>query len=100
MKSHLYNIMLFHITAQGVLIGLEHFITLDGRHFTFKGTCAYVLLQDVVDGNFSVAIDYASKSIIVSDQHDSVEFFQDSTVSILYKSVKTPCLLHNYYVPF
>ena len=92
--------MHFHITAQGVLIGLEHFITLDGRHFTFKGTCAYVLLQDVVDGNFSVAIDFASKSIIVSDQHDSVEFFHDSKVSILCKSGKTPCLLHNYYVPF
>lgn len=92
--------MLFHITAQGVLIDLEHFITLDGRHFTFKGTCAYVLLQDVVDGNFSVAIDYASKSIIVSDQHDSVEFFYDSTVSFFYKSGKIPCLLHNYYIQF
>lgn len=92
--------MLFHITAQGVLIDLEHFVTLDGRHFTFKGTCAYVLLQDVVDGNFSVAIDYASKSIIVSDQHDSIELFYDSTVSIFYKSGKISCLLHNYYIPF
>jgi len=66
--------------AQGVLIELEHFITLDGRHFTFKGTCPYVLLQDVVDGNFSVAINPASKSIIVSDQHDSVEFFLNSAL--------------------
>lgn len=90
--------MHFYITAQGVLIGTEHFITLDGRHFTFKGTCAYVLLQDVVDGNFSVAINHASKSIIVSDQHDSVEFFDDSTVSILYNSGKKHCtaqLLHS-----
>jgi len=92
--------MHFHITAQGVLIDAQHFITLDGRHFTFKGTCAYVLLQDVVDGNFSVAVDYASKSMIISDQHDSVEFFLDSKVSILYKSGMTPCVLHNYYVPF
>lgn len=91
--------MIFHITAQGVLIELEHFVTLDGRHFTFKGTCGYVLLQDLVDGNFSVAINYASKSIVVSDQHDSVEFFLSSTVSILYKSGKTPCLMHNYLVP-
>lgn len=76
------NIMFPHVTAQGILIDLYHFITLDGRHFTFKGTCAYVLLQDIVDGNFSVAIDYASKSLVVSDQHDSVEFFSDFTVSI------------------
>lgn len=77
-----YSVMIFRITAQGILIDLFHFITIDGRHFTFKGTCAYVLLQDVVDGNFSVAIDYTSKSIVISDQHNSVEFFQDSTVSI------------------
>jgi hypothetical protein len=100
MKSHLYNIVLFHVTAQGILIDLQHFITLDGRHFTFKGTCAYVLLQDVVDGNFSVAIDYASKSIIVSDQHDSVEVFYDSRVSILYKRDKTLCTVHNYCLHF
>jgi hypothetical protein len=74
--------MFLHVTAQGILIDLYHFITLDGRHFTFKGTCAYVLLQDIVDGNFSVAFDYASKSLVVSDQHDSLEFFSDFTVSI------------------
>lgn len=73
----------FQITAQGVLIDLYHFITLDGRHFTFKGTCSYILVQDVVDGNFSVAFDYTSKSIVISDQQNSVEFFQDSTVSIV-----------------
>lgn len=75
------NIMFPCVTAQGILVDLYHFITLDGRHFTFKGTCAYVLLQDTVDGNFSVAIDYASKSLVVSDQHESVEFFSDQTVS-------------------
>lgn len=92
--------MLFHITAHGILIDQHHFITLDGRHFTFKGTCAYILLQDVVDGNFSVALDYASKSMIVSDQHDSVELFSDSTVSISNKNDKTVCTVHNYYLFF
>jgi hypothetical protein len=85
--------MILHITAQGVVIDLYHFITLDGRHFTFKGTCAYVLLQDVVDGNFSVAFDFASKSFVISDEHNSVEFFQDTRVSTVYWSKVAFCIL-------
>jgi hypothetical protein len=89
--------LLLHFTAQGILIDLHHFITLDGRHFTFKGTCAYVLLQDTVDGNFSIAIDYTSKSLVVSDQYDSVEIFSDDTVSIYHRD-KTKFFILYYYL--
>ncbi|PNF29921.1 hypothetical protein B7P43_G07271 [Cryptotermes secundus] len=84
--------------AQGILIDLYHFITLDGRHFTFKGTCAYVLLQDIVDGNFSIAVDYASKSLVVSDQHESVEFFSDQTFKANGQPAEFPLISGNFKV--
>ncbi|PSN46736.1 Apolipophorin [Blattella germanica] len=66
--------------AHGVLIDMNHFITLDGRHFTFKGQCAYILISDIVDGNFSVSLDFATRSLFIADHTDSIELFHDSTV--------------------
>ncbi|KAJ9587836.1 hypothetical protein L9F63_018708 [Diploptera punctata] len=37
---------------------------------------------DVVDGNFSVALDYETKSLIISDRHDTVVLFPDSKLKV------------------
>ena len=40
------------------MIGSNKFYTFDGRFYTFDGSCAYLLTSDLVDGNFSLAVQY------------------------------------------
>jgi len=64
--------------AHGVVIGNQHYITYDGKHFEFAGKCEYLLTQDAVDGNFSIVINYDDvkgeatiiSAVVVSDEHN------------------------------
>lgn len=42
----------------GTVSGKQHFTTFDGRSYDVAGLCSYVLAQDLVNNNFSVALKY------------------------------------------
>ncbi|CAG2059882.1 unnamed protein product, partial [Timema podura] len=71
--------------GNGFVVDSQHFFTLDNRHFTFKGSCSYVLLQDVVDGNFTVVLNIDNGkfgSLLLADDKDSLELLADKSVRI------------------
>nr|CAD7259095.1 unnamed protein product [Timema shepardi] len=69
-------------SGNGFVVDSQHFFTFDNRHFTFKGSCSYVLLQDVVDGNFTVVLDVDNgkfNSLLLADDKDSLELLADKS---------------------
>jgi hypothetical protein len=45
-----------------MIAGTQHFMTFDRKFFEFQGSCSYLLAQDFVDRNFSLAITYSPNS--------------------------------------
>lgn len=85
-----YNLLqlIYYLTfsATGFVLDSHHFFTFDNRHVTFKGSCSYVLAQDLVDGNFSVVISLESgslKSIAIINKGATLEILADKSVSIV-----------------
>ena len=72
------------ISVSGLLVHNTEFFTFDHRHYSLKGTCGYLLAQDFVDGNFSVAVNLEGgkvKSLYVSDRDNFIEVKSDGMVS-------------------
>lgn len=62
-----------------------YFITFDGQHYVFVGTCNYVLAQDAKDGNFSIIGEYANGnllSVTVTEPGESITIKSNGNVSI------------------
>lgn len=60
-------------------------ITFDGRHYTVRGQCSYVLAEDYVDRNFSVVGHFKEgklEAITAFDQEHSVTLRNNAAVSI------------------
>lgn len=72
-------------TAHAILVDGEHFVTWDRKHFTFKGSCQYVLARDELDGNFTVSVTLENgkfKSVKVTDPKSSIEMANDETLKL------------------
>lgn len=41
-----------------MIVGSQHFVTFDGRHIDFAGSCTYLLAGDFVRNHFAVLIEY------------------------------------------
>ncbi|KAK6621829.1 hypothetical protein RUM44_001636 [Polyplax serrata] len=85
--------------AHAMIVHSHHFFTFDQKHYTFKGTCSYVLAQDFLDGNFSIVANFDNgkiKSIIMNDERDTVEMFNDNTVSVNGAHGDYPVKLNNF----
>eukprot|EP00058_Branchiostoma_floridae_P005945 XP_002591433.1 hypothetical protein BRAFLDRAFT_119260 [Branchiostoma floridae] len=67
--------------ADALISGKQHFLTFDKKHFEFGGDCSYVLARDMIDGNFSVVLNYHSgsslqkKSLVVVIDEKTYEIF-------------------------
>lgn len=68
-----------------MIVGLQDFITFDGRHIEFIGSCTYLLARDFVHDTFAILLEYQQQSnrvthkIIVLLGKDTLElnFFND-----------------------
>ncbi|XP_054290361.1 apolipophorins-like [Macrosteles quadrilineatus] len=73
----------FYASAQ--LLGGTEFFTFDKKHYSFKGSCSYVLSTDALDSNFTIVANMEGgklKSITVFDHENSVELQHDDTVLV------------------
>jgi len=71
----------FYASAQ--LLGGTEFFTFDKKHFSFKGSCSYILSTDALDGNFTLVANMEGgklKSIAVFDHDNSIELLHDDNV--------------------
>lgn len=65
-----------------MIVGPNHFFTFDGLIYSYSGQCVHLLTADLVDGNFSVSLQYESEekatkdsvpyTIIVSSSHNTL----------------------------
>ncbi|XP_060856834.1 uncharacterized protein LOC132934536 [Metopolophium dirhodum] len=47
--------------AHAMIVGSQHFVTFDQRHYDFKGQCSYLLANDFVGNEFSLVLNYESE---------------------------------------
>uniref|UniRef100_A0A182MAM9 Vitellogenin domain-containing protein n=1 Tax=Anopheles culicifacies TaxID=139723 RepID=A0A182MAM9_9DIPT len=81
----------FHM--HGELSDGGHFFTFDDKHFTFPGSCSYLLASDFVDGNFSIVADMDNghvKSVTVMDKDSTVELSSKGVVKYNGKETDLP----------
>lgn len=51
-----------------MIIGLQHYITFDGRYFDFVGNCTYLLTKDFVHDTFAILIKYNQEGEQITHQ--------------------------------
>ncbi|XP_052868162.1 apolipophorins [Anopheles cruzii] len=80
-------------SMHGQLADGGHFFTFDDKHFTFPGSCSYLLAADFVDGNFSLVADMDAghlKSVTLLDRDSSVELTSSGAVKFNGKETDLP----------
>uniref|UniRef100_A0AAG5D4D0 Vitellogenin domain-containing protein n=1 Tax=Anopheles atroparvus TaxID=41427 RepID=A0AAG5D4D0_ANOAO len=85
------RVPLFHMHGQVADGG--HFFTFDDKHFTFPGSCSYLLASDFVDGNFSIVADMDNgrlKSVTLMDKESTVELTSKAVVKFNGKETDLP----------
>lgn len=85
--------LLAPFTMHATIADGQHIFTFDGRHLTFPGSCSYVLVQDFIDGNFSVLANLQGgkmKSLTLLDKENAVEVFGDGTIALNGQKVDYP----------
>lgn len=69
------------------MVGEQHFITFDQRHFEYKGRCQHLLVADMVGGRWAVSVNYhhhSSRTIIIYVHDAYIEISKDFRVSPRY----------------
>ncbi|CAM1325358.1 Uncharacterised protein PB.811, partial [Pycnogonum litorale] len=79
--------------ASAMLVGSQHYLTFDKKHYDFVGTCSYVLARDFNDKNFTVIASYGSNrciSLTVTIGKHHVTIYPDYKVTVDDKEVDLP----------
>ncbi|XP_053660311.1 apolipophorins [Anopheles marshallii] len=93
------RVPVFHMHAQ--LGDGGHFFTFDDKHFTFPGSCSYLLASDFVDGNFSIVAEMDNghlKSVTLVDKDSTVELNNKAIVKYNGKDTDLPIFQKDVYV--
>lgn len=53
-------------SGEAMLLGDQHYKTFDGTHYVYAGKCSFMLAQDFVDNNFTIAVEYSRKEGVMS----------------------------------
>nr|XP_012235380.1 PREDICTED: uncharacterized protein LOC105679739 [Linepithema humile] len=54
--------------AQAMIVGSQHYVTFDGRHFDFAGNCTYLLAKDFVRNTFAILVKYDRQAEKITHQ--------------------------------
>ncbi|XP_015599666.1 uncharacterized protein LOC107269849 [Cephus cinctus] len=81
--------------AQAMIVGSQHFVTFDERHYDFVGSCRYLLARDFVHNHFAIFIEYDDNNkniselastyrlvVLIGEQAIELDIFKD-TVKLL-----------------
>lgn len=81
-------------TKRGHIIDGTQLISFDGQLLSLPGNCRYVIAQDVVDGNFTVAANIADNKLVsislVDKSGESVEITSQGPVHLNDKAAELP----------
>ncbi|KAF7405857.1 hypothetical protein HZH68_005226 [Vespula germanica] len=75
-----------------------HIFTFDGNHFTLPGTCNYILVQDMQDGNFSVIANLKNGvlvSVTVTEPKESITLKNNGNILVNNKPADYPASTKN-----
>lgn len=85
------------IAAHAMIVGSQHFVTFDQRHYDFKGHCSYLLANDFVGHEFSLVLNYEAEtkghySVLLMLGHETVSIDLQRKVSDLAAILKNTVL--------
>ncbi|KAL5015760.1 hypothetical protein ScPMuIL_005349 [Solemya velum] len=88
--------------AYATVSGAQHFVTFDGEQFDYMGLCSYVLAKDMLDGNFSIVLNYDGsrahpqmESLIITTNGKNVEIFSNYLVKVDETPMELPYTFQN-----
>ncbi|XP_018494601.2 apolipophorins [Galendromus occidentalis] len=85
--------------GQATVIDGKHFITFDGKHFSVKGSCSYLLARDFVNGTFSIVLnnngDVPSYVLQFGDTRIEVRKHSSLEITLNGKPISAPMMMDN-----
>lgn len=93
--------------AYAYVIGDQHVVTFDRKHYNFAGRCSYILARDMVDDRFTVVLNYNNRprqpqvqSLVVLLRGVAIEVGRDSKVGCFSTTLSCPCPFLSFLSPF
>ncbi|XP_043491499.1 apolipophorins [Polistes fuscatus] len=83
---------------RGTVTDGGHIFTFDGNHLTLPGTCNYILVQDMQDGNFSVIGNFqngALVSVTITEPKESITLKNNGNILVNNKPADYPANTKN-----
>ncbi|KAF5283201.1 hypothetical protein FQA39_LY17393 [Lamprigera yunnana] len=82
------------------VVGKHHIFTFDGKHVTLQNNCTFLLVEDILDSNFSISASYRNglESITFKDKQYTVKLNKDGKVKIYNSYSSLPLYLHNLHI--
>ncbi|KAL8574007.1 hypothetical protein ACOMHN_029454 [Nucella lapillus] len=86
-------------TAHAYILGDQHVVTFDQRHYDFAGRCSYILARDMADDRFTVVLQYNNRprhpqvqSIVVLLRGVAIEVDRENKVKVNNQETELPFL--------